>query len=324
MDQVADDRNNPAEMGILPPSWALVSVLIATRDRQLLLSRCLDSVLAQQYPQLEIVVLDDASRHDIAAALAGRFADAPIRWTRSAQRLGVAGSRNRLVQEAAGEILVFLDDDATFASSHAVETIANYFAKTPRLGTLAFKIIVSVNGQWDLQVPFSRRWRRKIPSLAENTRQASYYIGAGHAMRKEVFRRCGLYQQDLVYGDEELDHAYRQIGEGLSLVYAPDVLVRHFPEASSVQPDRDGRTKLYYLLRNRIWNGYKHLPLPYLVSYLGSWTLYFLAVALRERTLGEFFRGAYSGFAAIPSLPRKRLNDISLAYLKANYGRLWY
>lgn len=301
-----------------------VSVLIATRDRPHFLSQCLDSVLAQQYPNLEIVVLDDASRQEIAGALARRFETAPIRWIRSAQRLGVAASRNRLVQEAGGEFLVFLDDDAVLASPHAIETIARYFERMPSLGTLAFKIIVSVNGQRDLQVPFSRRWRKKIPSLTEATRNVSYYIGAGHAMRKEVFRRCGLYQQNLVYGDEELDHAYRQIEAGFSLLYTPDVLVHHFPAESSVQPDMAGRSTLYYVLRNRIWNGYKHLPLPYLASYLGFWTLYFLAVALREGTLGEFLRGAYGGFAAFRTLSRRCLDSVALAYLKANYGRLWY
>jgi GT2 family glycosyltransferase len=313
-----------ASAGSTPPALPLVSVLIATRDRPELLSRCLESVLAQQYPHIDVVVLDDASRQNIAGGLAGRFGRAPVRWDRSEQRLGVAGARNRLVQEAAGEILVFLDDDAALESRKALHTVAGYFAKIANLGTLAFKIIVSVNGQAGLQVPFSRRWCRKNPKLAEGSRPVSYYVGAGHAIRKEAFRRCGLYQEDMVYGDEELDHAYRQIEAGFSLVYAPDVLVYHFPAVSLVQSDRDGRSKLYYLVRNRIWNGYKHIPLPYLVSYLGVWTLYFLTVGLREGSLGEFLRGAYTGFAAFRSLPRKCLGAVAVAYLKANYGRLWY
>ena len=307
-----------------PPESPLVSVLIATRDRPELLSRCLESVLAQQYPRIDIVVLDDASRQDVAGALAGRFGRAPVRWTRSEQRLGVAGARNRLVQEAAAEILVFLDDDAALDNPKALHAVVSYFATMPELGTLAFKIIVSVNRQTGLQVPFSRRWLKKNPLLTEDSRPVSYYVGAGHAIRKQVFRRCGPYQPDMVYGDEELDHAYRQVEAGFTLVYTPDVLVYHFPAVSLVQSDRDGRSKLYYLVRNRIWNGYKHIPLPYLVSYLGVWTLYFLAVGLREGCLGEFLRGAYRGFAAFRSLPRKCLGTVAVAYLKTNYGRLWY
>lgn len=324
MSQTLDDQMTPAGAGSVRPALPLVSVLIATRDRPKPLARCLESVLAQQYPQIEIVVLDDASRQGIAGTLVGRFGRALIRWIRSEQRLGVAGARNRLVQEASGEILVFLDDDGAFDSPEALRTVASYFAKMPNVGTLAFKIIASVNGQADLRVPFSRRWRKKNPLLTEDTRLVSYYVGAGHAIRKEAFRRCGLYQQDLVYGDEELDHAYRQVGAGFSLVYAPDVRVYHFPAGSLVQSDRDGRNELYYLVRNRIWNAYKHIPLPYLVSYLGGWTLYFLAVGVRQGCLGEALRGAYSGFAGFRSLPRKPLGTVAVAYLKANYGRLWY
>jgi len=313
-----------AQDGLAPSALPLVSVLIASRDRPELLSHCLASVLPQHYPRFEIVVLDDASRQNLADRLASRFGQARIRWTRSEQRLGVAGSRNHLVQDAAGEILVFLDDDAALENPLALQMAAAYFASIPDLGTLAFKIIMTVNGRTSLQVPFPRRWRKKIPSLTDSATQVSYYVGAGHAIRKEVFRRCGLYQQDLVYGDEELDHAYRQIEAGFSLLYTPEITVRHSPASSVVQSDRDGRNRLYYLTRNRIWNGYKHIPFPYLVSYLGGWILYFLAVGFRYGCLGDSLSGAVAGITALRSLPRKRLDAEAVAYLKANYGRLWY
>jgi len=302
----------------------LVSVLIASRDRPKLLLQCLDSVLSQHYPRFEIVVFDDASRQNLAETLPGRFMQAPIRWIRSEQRLGVAGSRNHLVQDAAGEILVFLDDDAALENSLALQTAAHYFATIPKLGTLAFKIIAFVNGRTSLQVPFSRRWLKKFPSVTDNTTQVSYYLGAGHAMRKDVFRHCGLYQQDLFYGDEELDHAYRQIKAGFLLVYAPEIVVRHCPASSVVLPDGNGRNRIYYLIRNRVWNGYKHVPFPYVVSYLGAWILYFLALGLREGCVVESLRGVCAGINALRNLPRKKLDKEAVAYLKANYGRLWY
>ena len=313
-----------AQEGSAPSALPFVSVLIASRDRPELLSHCLASVLPQHYPRFEIVVLDDASRQNLADMLASRFGEAPIRWTRSEQRLGVAGSRNHLIQHAAGEILVFLDDDAALENALALQVAAAYFANVPTLGTLAFKIIVTVNGRTSLQVPFSRQWLKRLPCLIDNTAQVSYYIGAGHAMRKDVFQRCGLYQQDLFYGDEELDHAYRQIEAGFSLAYAPEIVVRHYPASSSVQPDAEGRNRIYYLVRNRIWNGYKHVPFPYVVSYLGAWILYFLALGLREGCVGESLRGTYAGITALRNLPRKQLDKEAVAYLKANYGRLWY
>jgi len=40
--------------------------------------------------------------------------------------------------------------------------------------------------------------------------------------------------------------------------------------------------------------------------------------------LGDSLSGAVAGITALRSLPRKRLDAEAVAYLKANYGRLWY
>jgi len=300
----------------------LISVLVATRDRPEALTKCIRSVLAQNYPRLEVLVLDDASGKSMEGMLAGHFALAPIRWMRAAERLGVAGARNQLIQATAGEILLFLDDDATLKGPESLHAVSHYFVEMPDLGTLAFRIVLA--GDAGLQVPFPRRSLKRNSSLIEARRLVSYYLGAGHAIRREAFERCGLYQSDLVYGDEELDHAYRQIEAGFSLAYAPEILVHHAPSILPGQVNGNGREKLYHLVRNRIWNGYKHLPIPYLLSYLGVWTVYFLAAGVRRGSVGSSLRGIYSGFKGLHRQHRKCLSPAALQYLRTNYGRLWY
>jgi glycosyltransferase involved in cell wall biosynthesis len=85
----------------------LVSVVIPCYGQAAYLEEAIESVLAQTYAQVEIVVVDDGSP-DNAARLAGRFP-----WVRCVRQAntGLAGARNAGIRESEGELLVFLDAD---------------------------------------------------------------------------------------------------------------------------------------------------------------------------------------------------------------------
>ncbi|TMK58971.1 MAG: glycosyltransferase [Actinobacteria bacterium] len=85
----------------------LVSVVIPCYGQAPYLEEAIESVLAQTYAQVEIVVIDDGSP-DNAARLAGRFP-----WVRCVRQpnAGLAAARNAGIRESEGELLVFLDAD---------------------------------------------------------------------------------------------------------------------------------------------------------------------------------------------------------------------
>ena len=85
----------------------LVSVVIPCYGQAAYLEEAIESVLAQTYAQVEIVVVDDGSP-DNAARLAARFP-----WVRCVrqQNAGLAAARNTGIRESEGELLVFLDSD---------------------------------------------------------------------------------------------------------------------------------------------------------------------------------------------------------------------
>lgn len=86
-----------------------VSVVIPTYNRSRVVGRALDTVLAQTYRDIEVLVVDDGSTDDTAQRL-GRVRDGRMRYVRR-RHAGVSTTRNAGVARAGGEIVSFLDSD---------------------------------------------------------------------------------------------------------------------------------------------------------------------------------------------------------------------
>ena len=92
-----------------------VSVIIPTYNRGRFVVRAVDSVLAQDFPDREIIVVDDGSTDDTAALLAG--CQNQIRYLHQ-PNAGVSAARNRGIAAATGEWLAFLDSDDEWAAGY--------------------------------------------------------------------------------------------------------------------------------------------------------------------------------------------------------------
>jgi len=91
-------------------SSPLVSVIIPTYNRAKLLPRALESVLAQDYPHLEIIVIDDASTDETPNVLKA-FADPRIQVFRHPENKGHGAACETGIRCAKGELIAFLDSD---------------------------------------------------------------------------------------------------------------------------------------------------------------------------------------------------------------------
>jgi hypothetical protein len=95
------------------PTKPEISVVVPACNAERFVEPCLAPVLAQMTPAHELVVIDDGSRDGTAQLVedvARRFPDAQVRLVRQ-QNQGIAGARNRGVEEARGDYLLFLDAD---------------------------------------------------------------------------------------------------------------------------------------------------------------------------------------------------------------------
>ncbi|MFQ5568346.1 MAG: glycosyltransferase family 2 protein [Rhodothermales bacterium] len=298
------------------------SVLIATRDRPQSLRRCLAGVARQDVPPLEVLILDDASSTPLdEEAVRRAVAGLPVRFLRSEERLGPAGCRNRLMQQARSDLFILLDDDACFADPSGIRNTIAAFEQNPEAGILAFKLIEKNPGQEGLLVPHGRRRLRRQPHLANKEGLVTHYLAGGHAVQRTVIERCGYFPPDLCYGHEELDLSYRALDAGFTILYLPSVVVHHFRDEATAPA---WPWKIYHLTRNRIRIAFTYLPMPYMPVHIGCWVLWYGLYALRHRALRAFGRGLRAGLSSLKRSPRCPLRARTIAYLKAHHGRLWY
>jgi glycosyltransferase involved in cell wall biosynthesis len=107
----------------------LVSILIPAYSPRFF-AACLDSALAQTYPNVEIVVCDDAPDSTIEAIVGMRSGRRSIRYLRNDARLGVRANYRRCFEEARGEFVKFLCDDDLLAPT-CVARLLDAFRRAP-------------------------------------------------------------------------------------------------------------------------------------------------------------------------------------------------
>ena len=301
-----------------------ISVLIGSRNRPDVLKRCLESVAMQTYTDMEIVVLDDASSPPLDRILIEkRGGNHPIRCIRADKQLGLAGVRNRLLTEAQGDLFFIIDDDAYFEAKTALTGVALAFSSDPKLGILATKILDYRGGNMRPLTPHSRKHLRKDYSLIERPHLISYFLGGGHAIRRSVIESCGLFDEVFMYGQDELELAYRVLDSGYHIFYLPEIVIHHKPPEREKGKKSETSWRLFYLTRNRILFAYKHLPLRYTLPYTVSWLGWYGIRALQTGLFLAYLRGIGSGLKTLSKLQRQPIKQETVAYLKAHYGRLW-
>lgn len=299
----------------------LVSVLIGTSNRPEVLVRCVESVLSQSYENIEILVFDNSPHLNTCEVISEKLPADIIKCIHVDESYGVSGSRNELMKRASGDIFVVIDDDAYFNNEDALQHVVTGF--DDNIGIQAFKIIDHPDDKKErILAPISQS--RQHEQSVDVPFRTAYFVGGGHAIRREVIDTCGDYNDDLIYGAEEIDLSYRAIEEGFEILYNPDIVVHHYPEPPIIANETMGHSELYYSVKNKLYIAYRYLPLRYLLSYVSIWLTYYAAKSLKSLSLLEYLGGIAAGIGMCRSTSRSPISPDTEKYLKSHYGRLRY
>ncbi|GAA4286203.1 hypothetical protein GCM10022262_05620 [Georgenia daeguensis] len=222
-----------------------VSVVIPTRNRAGLLATCLDSVLAVRYPDLEVLVVDNAPADDSTrATVHERFGnDARVRYVRL-DRAGASHARNVGARLARGEIVAFTDDDALVDELWVAALVAG-FADDPSIVcvtglTLAGSLETPAAQAFEAYGGMGLGLRPRLYDRDEHRGDTLLYpytagvFGASNnvAFRREDFLARGGFDVTIgpgtaVFGAEDLDLFLAVVLSGDRIAYEPAATVRH-------------------------------------------------------------------------------------------------
>jgi GT2 family glycosyltransferase len=264
------------------PSFGVVVLTQGTRPDDL--RRGLDSLLAQQDVALDVVVVGNG--WEPAGLPDG------VRAVALAENVGIPAGRNAGVPHVRGDLLFFLDDDASLPQPDTLARMAAVFADEALVGLIQPRV-VDPEGR-----AAPRRWtpRLRVGDPARSSDVVALWEGAV-AIRRDLFERVGGWAGGFFYAHEGIDLAWAVWDAGYRVRYRGDIEVWH----PVIQPTRHAD---FYRLsaRNRVYLARRRLPVPLAVVYVGVWTALTL-LRTRSRTgFVESWRGLVEGMRSDPGL----------------------
>jgi len=198
-----------------------ISVIIPTYNYDRFLREAIDSVLAQTYPALEIIVVDDGSTDDTPRILA-EYGDR-IRVIRQ-ENLGASAARNTGIAAARGEWVAFLDSDDLWRP-RKLECDAARIAADPDLGMVHCGAEQFDNTGKTLFVFLGGLEGWVAPDLLRLDREVIAAPGSGLTVRKTAAEEVGGYDPRLE-ASEDWDFCYR-VACRYRAGFIPEVLARY-------------------------------------------------------------------------------------------------
>ncbi|WP_372459491.1 glycosyltransferase [Streptomyces olivaceus] len=233
-------RTAPPEAPPVPPR---ASVVVATRERADQLARALDSLLAQDHPDFEIVVVDNAPVTGSTRELVERKYAERVRYVCEPVP-GLAAAHNRGLAVVRGEVVAFTDDDVVADPRWLTELTAP-FATDPGLGC-ATGLILPARLRTPAQVLLEshggfakgftpRTYDPACPPAGEPLfpfTAGRFGSGANMAFRTAVLRAVGGFDPATgagtrARGGDDLYGFVRVLAQGRRLRYTPRALVWH-------------------------------------------------------------------------------------------------
>ena len=234
-----------------------VSVVVCTysMDRYGPFSECVESVLAQTYDPLEVVLVVDGNQR-VFERVSESFGDEEnVRLHCNDENQGISYSRTKGAELASGDIVAFIDDDAT-AEPDWIQRLVDVYESTDAIAVGGY-----VNPDWQTQKPdfFPEEFYWLVgcvePGFAKDGEEVRNTYGSNISYRREEFLAVGGYDVNTGRkGEKHLQAHEAPVGirlldsYGKGMRYTRDAVVNHKLFAY--------RGEFRWLLSRSFWQGY--------------------------------------------------------------------
>jgi GT2 family glycosyltransferase len=209
-----------------------VSIVIATMRGGPDLEACLQSIQAQAYPELELIVIDNGSTDTELARIPGRFARGRV--LRNEENLGFVGANNQGIAASTGELVLLLNDD-TVLEPGAVDRLVQTLVEHPSWAAVQAKLVrmddpnlLDTAGSFLTATGFLVHRGSGEPEEGFDAADEIFAAkGAALLIRSAALRQVGAFDPDFFAYLEETDLCWRLWLAGWRVGFAPDARVRH-------------------------------------------------------------------------------------------------
>ncbi len=241
----------------------LISIISVNFNQTEVTCQMLESVQRQDFRDIEVIVVDNASKESCAATVRERFPEVKI--IESARNLGFAGGNNLAVREAVGDYFFFINNDTELPDG-CIQKLVDLAEKTPDLGAVSPKILYFPEKKARTNTIIQYVGTTTVhPLTARNitighgeedhgqyavATPTAYVHGAAMLVPRTVCEKAGLMVEDFFLYYEELDWSERIRRAGFSIWVEPDAHIFH---KESLTVAKMGALKTYFINRNRVW-----------------------------------------------------------------------
>lgn len=312
----------------------LLSIIILNFNGAHHLRECFDSILQQQTTDVEIILVDNASKDDSVSMTVNQYPQ--IRVIQNTNNLGFAQGNNVAIPAAKGEYIFFLNNDTVLEEgclSHIVTRIEeNRSRAAPRLEVYApmmvrcdHRDIVDSGGDeiYTSGAVFKYAGYRADHPVFQGERIVACGCGGAVVYPKTLLEELNGFDPDFFLIFEDVDLSLRARHAGADIVFLPHARVAHKGSASV---GNQSPTQMYFGTRNLLLaklKSYptltllKHAPMGLLTALLGC------RRAIIQRQTKEYLRARFDQLTMLPAVLRKRRQILSSSRIDRKEFERW-
>ena len=208
----------------------LVSVVIPTSNGAQTIGTVLESLASQDYPNIEIVIIDNGSTDNTESVVKGFMSRSskPVKYFKYPNRLGHAGAINEGIRKASGDVIIVLHDDVVLCQRNWVSSMLEVLNKD-NVGAASSLFITDPDEFSGINKVFAYiyilGWHK--PNVNISTQEVLYTGLNNDAIKREVIERVGLMDETYRYSTHDLDFSEKVRRIGYKIVLNPKVCARH-------------------------------------------------------------------------------------------------
>lgn len=308
---------------------SVLSIVIPNWNGAKFLPTCLDALARQTYPDIETIIVDNASQDGSQALIKERYPDVVL--LELPENRGFTGACNVGIQMARGEYVALLNNDTEVDPGWA-GAVVDAFQRHPEAGSIASKMLLfdqrdHIHTAGDFFTVDGRAGNRGVWQKDDGQFDHEEYVfsacGGSSVYRKVMLDQIGLLDDDFFFSLEDVDLGWRAQLAGWRCLYTPAAIVYHHLSATGggvTASYHDGRNLIFVLVKNyptALWRKYggQVLRAQFRLAWeaLRAWR----GAAARAR-----LRGMMAGLWYTPRMWRKRREiqrrrKVSIEYIES-------